>query len=268
MGHWTNGDWPGMAGPGGVGWGGGVGNGESMHLLVLWILFENVMSLHRPKTTIIGLLEFNRVNEWVVTEKLGNTMKQKYNARASKRPRSCIRERYSTEKSKGSEDYSVSDALVKFAKSRGVAIRGHNVFWDDSRYEPSWVGGLSTNDLRASTNKRIHSVLSRYKGQLFHWDVVNENLHFSFFESKLGQSISTTFYQQANKIDGRTIPFLNDYNTIEDNRDGDASPSKYLQKIAHLRREGYNGPLGIGLEGHFTTSPNLAYISQNHSSYS
>ncbi|KAL6585403.1 hypothetical protein OROMI_002047 [Orobanche minor] len=66
---------------------------RSMHLLVFWILFENVMSLHRSKAAIIGLLEANRVNEWVVTEKLGNTMKQKHNAKASKRPRSRIRER-------------------------------------------------------------------------------------------------------------------------------------------------------------------------------
>ncbi|KAF3628065.1 Mannan synthase 1 [Capsicum chinense] len=66
---------------------------RSFHLLVFWILFENVMSLHRSKATIIGLLEASRVNEWVVTEKLGNMMKQKYNAKASKRPRSRIGER-------------------------------------------------------------------------------------------------------------------------------------------------------------------------------
>ncbi|XP_012836037.1 PREDICTED: mannan synthase 1-like [Erythranthe guttata] len=66
---------------------------RSMHLLVFWILFENVMSLHRSKAAIIGLLEANRVNEWVVTEKLGNTMKQKYNAKTFKRPRSRITER-------------------------------------------------------------------------------------------------------------------------------------------------------------------------------
>ncbi|KAJ7972358.1 Glucomannan 4-beta-mannosyltransferase 9 [Quillaja saponaria] len=59
---------------------------RSLHLLVFWILFENVMSLHRTKAAIIGLLEANRVNEWVVTEKLGNTMKQKNNAKASKKP--------------------------------------------------------------------------------------------------------------------------------------------------------------------------------------
>lgn len=46
---------------------------RSFHLLVFWILFENVMSLHRTKATFIGLLETKRVNEWVVTEKLGDT---------------------------------------------------------------------------------------------------------------------------------------------------------------------------------------------------
>ncbi|OWM82434.1 hypothetical protein CDL15_Pgr002008 [Punica granatum] len=63
---------------------------RSLHLVVFWILFENVMSLHRTKAAIIGLLEANRVNEWVVTEKLGNTMKQK---KAAKKPRFRLGER-------------------------------------------------------------------------------------------------------------------------------------------------------------------------------
>ncbi|EYU29872.1 hypothetical protein MIMGU_mgv1a023425mg [Erythranthe guttata] len=66
---------------------------RSIHLLVFWILFENVMSLHRSKAAIIGLLEANRVNEWVVTEKLGNTMKQPKNNKAPKRSRFRFGER-------------------------------------------------------------------------------------------------------------------------------------------------------------------------------
>ncbi|KAJ0663562.1 putative glucomannan 4-beta-mannosyltransferase [Helianthus annuus] len=66
---------------------------RSMHLLVLWILFENVMSFHRSKATIIGLLGANRVNEWVVTEKLGNATKQKSNVRPPKRSRPRLFER-------------------------------------------------------------------------------------------------------------------------------------------------------------------------------
>ncbi|THU53817.1 hypothetical protein C4D60_Mb10t18420 [Musa balbisiana] len=66
---------------------------RSLHLLVFWILFENVMSLHRTKATFIGLLEAGRVNEWVVTEKLGDGMKTKAGAKAAKIPRIRIGER-------------------------------------------------------------------------------------------------------------------------------------------------------------------------------
>lgn len=48
--------------------------GRSIHLLFYWILFENVMSLHRTKATLIGLLEAGRANEWVVTAKLGDSV--------------------------------------------------------------------------------------------------------------------------------------------------------------------------------------------------
>ncbi|KAK3015724.1 hypothetical protein RJ639_005924, partial [Escallonia herrerae] len=70
-----------------------VGTLRSLHLLVFWILFENVMSLHRTKATFIGLLEAGRVNEWVVTEKLGDALKTKAGMKAPKRPRLRIGER-------------------------------------------------------------------------------------------------------------------------------------------------------------------------------
>ncbi|KAK4780504.1 hypothetical protein SAY87_016610 [Trapa incisa] len=71
-----------------------VGTPRSIHLLFYWILFENVMSLHRTKATFIGLLEAGRVNEWVVTEKLGDALKNKTNSKtAIKRPRFKIGDR-------------------------------------------------------------------------------------------------------------------------------------------------------------------------------
>lgn len=50
---------------------------RSLHLLVFWILFENVMSMHRTKATFIGLFDVGNVNEWIVTEKLGSLVKYK-----------------------------------------------------------------------------------------------------------------------------------------------------------------------------------------------
>uniref|UniRef100_A0A162A369 glucomannan 4-beta-mannosyltransferase n=1 Tax=Daucus carota subsp. sativus TaxID=79200 RepID=A0A162A369_DAUCS len=61
-----------------------VGTPRSIHLLFYWILFENVMSFHRTKATFIGLFEAKRANEWVVTEKLGDGLKNK-NSKSNKK---------------------------------------------------------------------------------------------------------------------------------------------------------------------------------------
>lgn len=50
---------------------------RSIHLIILWFLFENVMALHRCKAIWIGFSEADRANEWIVTQKLGNLQKLK-----------------------------------------------------------------------------------------------------------------------------------------------------------------------------------------------
>ncbi|XP_027768128.1 endo-1,4-beta-xylanase 5-like [Solanum pennellii] len=166
---------------------------------------------------------------------------------------------YSNENTQGKVDYSTSDAMVNLCKSKGVSIRGQNVLWDDQKFQPNWVPALSPQQLSVAAGKRVASVVRKYKGQLLHWDVMNENLHFKFFESKLGPSASATFYRLASQFDNKTPLFLNDYNTIEVPSDGQSSPANYLSMIKQVRTGGYAGPLGIGLEGHFG-APSIPYI--------
>ncbi|MCD7464190.1 Glucomannan 4-beta-mannosyltransferase 2 [Datura stramonium] len=67
-----------------------VGTPRSIHLLFYWILFENVMAFQRTKATFIGLLEAKRANEWVVTEKLGDALKNKEKTKQTKKPRGSL----------------------------------------------------------------------------------------------------------------------------------------------------------------------------------
>ncbi|KAK8562817.1 hypothetical protein V6N12_010886 [Hibiscus sabdariffa] len=166
---------------------------------------------------------------------------------------------YSTERSPGHEDYSSADALLSFAQRHNIAVRGHNVVWDDPKYQPGWLYSLSRTDLSKAIIQRVKSLMSRYKGQLIAWDVVNENLHFSFFESRLGNQASGDIYRLAQTVDSSVPLFLNEYNTIEDSRDGAAAPAKYLQKLRQIQGLARNARLGIGLESHFDT-PNLPYM--------
>ncbi|KAK7357589.1 hypothetical protein VNO80_16882 [Phaseolus coccineus] len=170
---------------------------------------------------------------------------------------------YSTEKKQGVENYTISDAMLKFTKENGISVRGHNIFWDDPKYQPEWVKTLSPADLAKAVAKRMESVVSRYKGQLIAWDVMNENLHFHFFEDKLGQNASAEAYATAYEIDPKPEMFLNEYNTIEDSGDEASSPVNYMKKIKEIlsfpRVTGMSA--AIGLQGHFASGqPNLAYM--------
>lgn len=57
------------------------------------------MSLHRTKATFIGLFEAGRVNEWIVTEKLGDIKAKLGGSKVSKKPRFRIGERYKSSSS-------------------------------------------------------------------------------------------------------------------------------------------------------------------------
>ncbi|RDY07426.1 rsgI6, partial [Mucuna pruriens] len=170
---------------------------------------------------------------------------------------------YTNENVRGRDNYWDADAMLQFAKKHRIAVRGHNIFWDDPNFQPSWVPSLPPDQLNSAVQRRINSVVSRYRGQLIAWDVVNENLHFSFFESKLGQNFSAKMFNEAHRIDGTPTLFLNDYNTIEDARDGTVSPTRYIQKLRQIQRYPGNSrlPIGIGLEAHFPSlGLNLPYM--------
>ncbi|KAK3011918.1 hypothetical protein RJ639_010496 [Escallonia herrerae] len=157
----------------------------------------------------------------------------------------------SIEQSPGQENYTAPDAMLQFAQKHDIAVRGHNLLWDDPKYEPKWVKSLSPNELSRAVEKRINSIMRRYRGQLIAWDVINENLHHSFFETHLDKNASTIFFRMARQIDQNATLFLNEYNTIEDPNDSSSTPTRYLEKIRAIRSGGYHGPLAIGVQGHF-----------------
>ncbi|KAI3953278.1 hypothetical protein MKX01_042273 [Papaver californicum] len=170
---------------------------------------------------------------------------------------------YSNEaRGRGLENYTIPDAMVAFAKQNNISIRGHNVFWDNPKTQPRWLMALPPEEIGKASARRIDSVVSRYSGQLIAWDVVNENMHFSFFEDMLGKNASI-FYNRAHQLDTKVTLFLNEYNTIENSKDKTAHPENYLKKLKEI--QAYHGnkniPFGIGLQTHFPAlPPNLAYM--------
>ena len=170
---------------------------------------------------------------------------------------------YSTEKEQGHENYTIADAMLSFAEKNGIAVRGHNILWDSPKMQPQWVKNLSPGELRIAATKRTDSVVRRYSGKLIAWDVMNENMHFSFYEDKLGKNASSEYYLRAYQLDPKTKMFSNEFNTIEYSKEIRASPVNYVKKIKEiLSYPGIKGILlGIGIQCHFSSGyPYLVYM--------
>ncbi|KAL0422405.1 UNVERIFIED_CONTAM: Endo-1,4-beta-xylanase 4 [Sesamum latifolium] len=162
----------------------------------------------------------------------------------------------------GKENYTVTDAMVSFFKKNRIAIRGHAILWAAGNVTQYWVKLLPPKEILNAAVRRTASVVSRYSGDVIAWDVMNENLHYSFYEDKIRPNATAMFYQIARALDPRTPLFLNEYNTLEFPLDMAVIPSQYVEKIREIRSFPGNERLKmqIGLQGHFWRKPNVSHI--------
>ncbi|XP_058780927.1 endo-1,4-beta-xylanase 5-like [Vicia villosa] len=157
---------------------------------------------------------------------------------------------YATEPHQGRVNYTISDQMMEFVRSKKIIARGHNIFWEDPKYTPAWVLNLTSTELESAVNSRLKSLMNQYKTEFIHWDVSNENLHFDFYEKRLGRNATFQFFQAAHESDPLATLFMNDFNVVE-TCSAKSSVDAYISKIRELRQHGIFMD-GIGLEGHFT----------------
>jgi len=82
----------------------------------------------------------------------------------------------SVERERGVYDWSRCDALMNIAKARGKRVRMHTTLWGYSNGLPEWAAELPDADLRTAARAFVRAVATRYRGQFYCYDVVNEPL--------------------------------------------------------------------------------------------
>lgn len=171
---------------------------------------------------------------------------------------------YTNEVVRGQENYTLADSMMQLAEENEILVKGHTVLWDNQHWLPSWVQAITDpEDLKNVTLNRINSVMKRYKGRLVGWDVMNENVHFNYYEDMLGKNASAMIYSLASNLDPDIPLFLNEYNTVEYAQDGVGSPINVKKKMEEIVSYPGNTKIkgGIGAQAHFTArQPNLAYM--------
>lgn len=118
-----------------------------------------------------------------------------------------------------------ADSMVNFAQNHQLKVRGHNLCWHEQ--VPNWMfkdnnGGPVTKEVLFKRLKdHITTVVKRYKGKIYAWDVVNEvigDADDEFIRNSLwyqicGEEYIAKAFEYAHAADPEALLFYNDYNS-------------------------------------------------------
>ncbi|MEB3829733.1 endo-1,4-beta-xylanase [Phormidium sp. CCY1219] len=148
-------------------------------------------------------------------------------------------------------DFSKSDAIVEFALSHEMQVRGHTLVWH--RMQPEWLteGEFTRDEYIDIVRSHIQTVLGRYKSKIAVWDVVNEaigddgNFRDTIWLRGIGPEYVEMAFQWAHEVDPDALLFYNDYGGEGRGKKSDA----IYNFVKDLRQRGI--PIdGVGLQMH------------------
>lgn len=153
-----------------------------------------------------------------------------------------------------------ADSIVAFAVNNKLLVRGHNLCWHSQA--PAWLfvdnegKAVSKEVLLQRLKDHIYTVVKRYKGKIYAWDVVNEvisdnpdeYLRNSEWYKICGEDFIAKAFQYAHEADPEAILYYNDYNEISA-----VKREKIYKLVKGLKDAGV--PIhGVGFQGHWAVN--------------
>ena len=153
-----------------------------------------------------------------------------------------------------------ADSIAAFAIRNNLKLRGHTLCWHSQA--PRWFftdsagKDVSKEVLLKRLKDHITTVVTRYKGTIYAWDVVNEVIsdkpgeYFrdSPFYRICGEDFVAKAFQYAHEADPKALLFYNDYNEIS------ATKREKIFKLVKGLKDAGIPVHGLGLQGHWAVN--------------
>ncbi|KAJ3038671.1 hypothetical protein HDV00_000419 [Rhizophlyctis rosea] len=170
-----------------------------------------------------------------------------------------------TEKTQNVFTFTAANTAFNTATNNGMKVRGHTLVWHSQL--PTWVSGgnWTYTQLSDIIVNHITNVMGQWKGQILHWDVVNEifNDDGTYRPSVFYQTMGTDFvplaFNTARSVDPNAKLYINDYNT-----DGvNAKSTALYNLVQNLTARGV--PIdGVGFQAHQVVGQVPSTLQQNY----
>src|SRR5882757_8805935 len=159
---------------------------------------------------------------------------------------------------RGEYRFEKADALIDFARQNAIEIRGHTLAWYGGM--PAWTAAIGSRaEAELELVGHIETVVSRYRGAIPSWDVVNEpladwpenatSLRPSIWMKHLGPDYLPIALRATAAADPDARLVLNEYDVEYKGARFAARRKALLQLLRSLRDA--NVPLhGVGLQAH------------------
>lgn len=150
----------------------------------------------------------------------------------------------------GTYNFELADKMVAYCQKNNIKINAHTLIWHSQL--PAFARKIESADsFKVFFTEHIKTIASRYDGQVYSWDVVNEALNEdgtmrnSVFLKKLGGDFVTDAFRIAAAAAPHTQLYYNDYNNEQ--------PAKRAGCIALIKKIQSAGVRidGVGIQGHW-----------------
>jgi uncharacterized repeat protein (TIGR02059 family) len=163
------------------------------------------------------------------------------------------------EPTKGVLNYAPFENTLHWFQKNDWDMRAHTLLWGgtsntDYHCIPQWVMNLSSTPkvMYDTCKMRVMREVTRYKGVVKEYDVLNEPTHANHLQSVVGDSINWNCFKWAHEADPDARLFVNDYNIIEWQDQTD----NFVQLVKTMLNNG--APVtGIGAQCHIGSSVDI-----------
>ncbi len=150
------------------------------------------------------------------------------------------------------ESYQQVDEALIWLRQRGFRVRGHNLVWGSYGNLPRELKGMSNDQISTAIHSRITEMVSRFKGKLYLWDVVNEAVSEHELWDRIGWDKFAEVYRLAKATDPNAQLCYNDFDWTEEDSSGSGHRVKATALVKKFLSQGV--PIDvIGIQAHVGT---------------